>query len=320
MQSLTDEDADPDAFAPPSSRNSRRGPLAPVQGLAKPVTDAVALGRSAAGFAVRQTLATVRQPQRLTRLARDASDDASTVGKLLFSQPDPVGTLKGDQRAAHQVAWSTPLPLADVKAAGRALGATINDVLGAAVAGALRHHLEGHGEPAEEVKALVPYNLRPAGRPMSRGLGNRFGLVLLPLPVDVEDPVERVRLVHERMDAVKRSNEGAISFAILTAMGRTMAAVEERLIDFFTAKGTLVLTNVPGPRARISVCGAQVAGVLVWAPASGSLGMSVSIFSYAGEVTVGFLADAGLVEDPQALADDFCTEVAAITAATTALA
>jgi hypothetical protein len=85
-------------------------------------------------------------------------------------------------------------------------------------------------------------------------------------------------------------------------MGLTPPVVEARLIDYFSAKGSMVLTNVPGPRARLSVAGAPLAGVLVWAPCSGSIGMSVSIFSYAGKVTVGFLTDAGLVENPGALA------------------
>jgi hypothetical protein len=74
----------------------------------------------------------------------------------------------------------------------------------------------------------------------------------------------------------------------------------------------MVLTNVPGPRRRLAVVGTPLAGVLVWAPCSGSVGMSVSIFSYAGRVTVGFLVDAGLVPAPQTLADGFRSEVLAL--------
>ena len=84
------------------------------------------------------------------------------------------------------------------------------------------------------------------------------------------------------------------------------------MIDFFSAKGTMVLTNVPGPGATVSFAGTPVRGVLVWAPCSGSVGMSVSIFSYAGKVSVGFLTDAGLVPDPQKLADRFTRELRAL--------
>jgi diacylglycerol O-acyltransferase / wax synthase len=85
--------------------------------------------------------------------------------------------------------------------------------------------------------------------------------------------------------------------------------VEELLVDFFSSKATMVLTNVPGPRHRVALAGTPVQGVLVWAPCSGSVGMSVSVFSYAGHVTAGFLTDAGLVAAPQGLADDFRREV-----------
>jgi diacylglycerol O-acyltransferase len=71
----------------------------------------------------------------------------------------------------------------------------------------------------------------------------------------------------------------------------------------------MVLTNVPGPRRGVTLAGTPVRGVLVWAPCSGGVGMSVSVFSYAGKVAVGFLVDAGLVEDPQPLADGVAREV-----------
>ena len=148
--------------------------------------------------------------------------------------------------------------------------------------------------------------------PLPRDLGNRFGLVLLGLPVGIEDSLERLQAVHERMGAIKDSHEGAIAYGILGAIGHTPARVEELLVDFFGAKGTIVLTNVPGPPDTVTLAGTPVRGVLVWAPCSGGVGMSVSIFSYAGKVTVGFLVDAGLIENPQPLADGVEREVLAL--------
>jgi hypothetical protein len=162
------------------------------------------------------------------------------------------------------------------------------------------------------VHALVPFNLRPLDQPLPRELGNRFGLVLLGLPVGIEEPVARLAEVKRRMDAIKASHEGALAFGILGLIGRTPVQLEERLIDFFSAKGSMVLTNVPGPRRRLSLAGTPLGGVLVWAPCSGSVGMSVSVFSYAGDVTVGFLADAGLVPEPQLLANGFRRELLAM--------
>ena len=166
-------------------------------------------------------------------------------------------------------------------------------MLVSAVTGAVARAARRRRRRADEVHALVPFNLRPLDEPLPRELGNRFGLVLLGLPVGVADPVERTYEVKRRMDAIKHGHEGAITYGILELMGHTPPFVEERLIDYFSAKGSMVLTNVPGPRRQLSIAGTPLAGVLVWAPCSGSIGMSVSIFSYAGKVTVGFLTDAG---------------------------
>jgi len=159
------------------------------------------------------------------------------------------------------------------------------------------------------VHALVPFNLRPLDAPLPPELGNRFRLVLLTLPVATADPVERLLQTRARMETIKRSDEAPLAYGILDVMGRTPAPVERRLVDYFTAKGSLVLTNVPGPSRRLKLAGTPVAGVLVWAPCSGSLRMSVSLFSYAGKVTVGFLVDAVLMDDPQDLAAAFRDEV-----------
>jgi WS/DGAT/MGAT family acyltransferase len=235
--------------------------------------------------------------------------DARTVGKLVLPWSDPQSPIRGEQRPTHHVAWCDPIDLRRIKRAARRLDATVNDVLVSAVTAAVSDRL---GDSVSNVHALVPFNLRPLDEPLPRELGNRFGLVVLELPVGIEGAAERTAEVKRRMDAIKHGHEGAISYGILELMGHTPAAVEARLIDYFSAKGSMVLTNVPGPRSRLSVAGTELAGVLVWAPCSGSIGMSVSIFSYAGKVTVGFLTDAGLVPDPQTLADATRTHALAL--------
>jgi WS/DGAT/MGAT family acyltransferase len=263
----------------------------------------------AGGALLRRGADVVLHPRRT---ATTAVEDVQTLGKLLLPWSDPASPIKGELHRAHQVAWSRPIELWRVKRAGRRYGATINDVLIAAVAGTVGRHLQERGEDLDEVHALVPFNLRRLDRPLPAELGNRFGLVLVGLPVGIEDPVERIETVKRAMDDIKHGHEGPITLGILGMMGRTPQLVERRLIEYFSAKGSMVLTNVPGPRERLSVVGTPLAGVLVWAPCSGSVGMSISIFSYAGRVTVGFLVDSGLVSEPQTLADGFRSEVLAL--------
>lgn len=95
-------------------------------------------------------------------------------------------------------------------------------------------------------------------------------------------------------------------------MGRTPVQIEKRLVEMFSAKGTAVMTNVPGPRERVYFAGSPVRGVLVWAPRSGSVAMSVAIFSYAGEITVGLMVDGGLIPDPERIVRSFGREVEAL--------
>ena len=93
----------------------------------------------------------------------------------------------------------------------------------------------------------------------------------------------------------------------------TPLPVEQRLIGVFTPKATAVMTNVPGPRRAGLLRGhAASPGVLGWVPAGGEIGMGVSIFSYAGGVTVGLQVDAGLVPDPETIIAAFGEELAAL--------
>ena len=95
---------------------------------------------------------------------------------------------------------------------------TVNDVLMAAPPA----RCAAHRGPRRSSTAppLVPLNLRPLDEPLSPELGNRFGVVLADLPVEIEDQIDRLWEVNRRMDAIKHSDEGAISYGILDLMGR----------------------------------------------------------------------------------------------------
>jgi WS/DGAT/MGAT family acyltransferase len=268
-------------------------------------------GRVASGMA-HETIETFARPGHARELVEQAAADAQALAKLLFTPADTDTALRGELGVARKVAWTGRLDLEEIKAIAHAQGATVNDVLLASVSGALRRHLRDSGEEPREIRTFVPFNLRPLDQPIPRELGNRFGLVFLTLPVDVAGRRARLEELKRRMGAIKRSSEGPVSYAILQAVGLTPPGVEARIVDVFTAKASAVMTNVPGPREIVYLAGAPVRAVLVWAPTSGSVGMSVSIFSYRGEVTIGLLVDAGLVPDPQRIVRHTEQELAAL--------
>ncbi len=320
MLSLTDPaPGAPEAPIEEPSRDRARGPL---QGVAGPLAPALGAGRAVAGALAREGIETLRHPGHVGTLAGAAAGALRALAKEVGTPADPRGPLRGELHPGERVAWCRPIALADVRLIARAHGATVNDVLVAAVAGGLRRWMLGP-DPApvngvrperleREIHAMVPFNLRPLEQPLPRELGNRFGLVLLALPLLEADPVVRLREVHRRMRAIKDSPEGAVSYGVLGAMGLSPPAVAAQLIDLFSAKASLVLTNVPGPRAPVYLCGTRLRGVLVWAPCAGSVSTSVSIFSYDGRVTAGFMVDARLVPDPDAIVRAVDAELAAL--------
>jgi len=160
---------------------------------------------------------------------------------------------------------------------------------------------------------VLPVNLRPDDE--VELLGNRFGLVFLALPVGISDRGERLRVLKERMDAIKDSAEAVVTYAILDVIGMTTPAVETQAVRFFGSKATAVMTNVPGPRQTLYLAGAPVRSLMFWVPQSARLGLGVSIISYAGEVRIGVVTDSGLVPDPDAIVAGFHEELRAMMSA-----
>ncbi|NOK22513.1 WS/DGAT/MGAT family O-acyltransferase [Corallococcus carmarthensis] len=254
----------------------------------------------------------VREPILAGDLMREGAKGAAALGKLLVLPADPRSPLRGPLGSRKLAAWSEPIALERVKAVGRNLGGTVNDVLLTVVTGALRRYLDTRDAPLEDVHALVPVNLRPLDAPVPRELGNRFGVVFLRLPVHLAEPRRRLREVAKRMEHLKRSPEAVVTSGLLELLGRTPAALERVVVDVMGTKASLVATNVPGPRQPVSLAGTRLEGLTFWVPQAGHVGLGVSLFSYAGQVTVGVASDASRVPDPGALVAAFQDELGAL--------
>ena len=312
MLSLTD--GDPDAGI--VDRAQAAHPVArPLDSLSRPAARALTATRGLVETAWHQSMEVATRASGPTDVAAAGRGEAKTLAKLLLTGRDVDTVLKGELGVARRVAWSAALRLDQLKTIGRAFSATVNDVVLTAVAGALGSYLERRQSLVDELRAIVPVNLRPLDEPLPRTLGNRFGLVLLPLPVGIAPQRERLAEVKRRMDTIKHSPEGTLSYGFLSAIGLTPRHLQNVIIGQYASRGTAVMTNVVGPPERIHFAGAPVRGIAVWAPCSGEVGISVSIFSYAGEVRVGLAVDAGLVPEPQEIIDGLeaeCQELSAL--------
>lgn len=153
---------------------------------------------------------------------------------------------------------------------------------------------------------MVPVNLRPLDKAWQ--LGNRFGLAPLTLPIGIENPIERVYAVHRRMSEMKGSYQPLLAFAVLAVAGLFIKPVQDTILGMFAKKTTAVMTNVPGPAKPLMFCGATLRQNMFWVPASGDIGVGVSILSYGGGVQFGLITDEGLCPDPQQIIDRFAPE------------
>jgi diacylglycerol O-acyltransferase / wax synthase len=243
-------------------------------------------------------------------LARQAVQVAGDAAALVLMADDSPTRLKGTPGPHKKVAWCPPIPLAEVRAVGKALNCSINDVLMSCVAGAISQYLLAKGDDVagKEIRAMVPVNLRPIEQAYE--LGNQFGLAPVVLPIGIDNPVERVYEVRRRMGLLKGSTQPLLAFGLLALAGLLVKPAQDAMLSLFSKKTTAVMTNVPGPREKLKFCGATLEETLVWVPQSGTVGLGVSILSYGGGVQFGVISDAGLCPDPQAIIDEFEPEFA----------
>lgn len=234
------------------------------------------------------------------------------VTRKLLLDVLPSSLFSGEPGVDKRLTWSAPHPLPDIKAIGSATGSTVNDVLIAALSGALTRYLSTFGESVDHLTTMVPVNIRPPGQPLPRELGNRFALVMLHLPTAQMSVLERLDEVHRRMEQIKHSPEVLITTAVAEGIGHLHTPIDKPLVDFFAGKAIGVTTNVAGPREPRYLAGVELSGILGWVPGSGGQTLGVSIFSYADTVRIGFKVDAATVPQPEQLIAFFDAELACL--------
>ena len=195
--------------------------------------------------------------------------------------------------------------LATFKRIKDALGGTVNDVVLAVVTGSVRNWLQSRGIRTEglELRALVPVSIRTADE--HGDLGNRIALMRGPLPVYVEDPVRRLRVISEEMEGLKRSKQalGAEVISRFNDFAPPTLLAQASRINFSTRLFNLIVTNVPGPQLPLYVLGREMEEVFPVAFLPENHALAIAIMSYHGNIGFGLLADYDSMEDVEAIAD-----------------
>ena len=310
MQSITDGGSDPPKRRRKADDAGDGDWLSDA--VLKPLSDLTTKAIAMYGDGVAKSLDALSNPQMpllgSLEMVRTGYKVLSDVAALALLPDDSPTLLKGKPSGRKVVAWCEPLPLDHVKAVSKGLNCSVNDVLLSCAAGAIGSYLRGlDDDPAgKEIRAMVPVNLRPLEHAWK--LGNRFGLAPLVLPIGIPNPIERVFAVRQRMNELKGSYQPLLAFAILSLTGLLIKPAQDAVLGLFSKKTTAVMTNVPGPAQPLKFCGATLRQNMFWVPASGDVGVGVSILSYAGGVQFGLITDQALCPQPQQIIDRFGEE------------
>ena len=253
--------------------------------------------------AAQRALGAFQSPGRTLNEVREAAEG---LGEVVWAGLNPAPSIPlnvpiGPHRRLDRVRAE----LSDLKKIKDALGGTVNDVVLTVVSGALRRWLRSRGVRTEglELSALVPVSIRSEDE--QGQLGNRIAAMRGPLPVYIDDPVERLRIVREAMNGLKDSKQalGAEVIAGLSDFAPPTILAQASRLNFSTRLFNLIVTNVPGPQFPLYLLGRELHEIVPLAFLPEDHAMAVAIMSYNGKVDFGLLGDYDAMPDLDFFAD-----------------
>ncbi|MEA2411455.1 MAG: diacylglycerol O-acyltransferase / wax synthase [Thermoleophilaceae bacterium] len=303
-------DTKPEPDTPPPAEDTRWLP-APTPSSAQLLGEALYERATVPAEIVRGARALARGPRRI---AGAALGSLAGIGSMVRAGLSPAPKTPYNERIGpHRRFTWVRMQLADVKAIKDALGGTVNDVMLATVTGALGRHLRRRGVEMSadmELKAMVPVSVRSQE---ARGaLGNQVAAMMAPLPVGLEDPVERIERISDAMSHLKSGGQ-AVGAQVLTELAgfappnimsqASRVVARQRMFN-------LVVTNVPGPQFPLYMMGRQLEGLFPMVPLAPNQALGIAIMSYNGTINFGLVGDYDLMSDLDDLAGDLHASLA----------
>jgi diacylglycerol O-acyltransferase / wax synthase len=306
---------------PPGTAPAAEGEWSPrpLPSDAQLLADALLERATAPAEMARGVRATLRGPRHVAARLAGAALGVGAVARagLRSAPPSPLNVRIGPHRRFTWVRGD----LEEFKAVKNALGGTVNDVVLAAVAGALGRHLRRHGElePDTVLRAMVPVSVRAD---VERGaLGNRVAAMWASLPVGEGDPVTRLLTIAGEMSGVKESGQavGAQVLTELTGFAPPTILAQAARLSARQRMFNLVVTNVPGPQFPLYMLGRRLERMYPMVPLAANQALGIAIMSYDGQLNFGLNADYDALPDVERLADDLTASIAELVGAAGAI-
>jgi diacylglycerol O-acyltransferase / wax synthase len=271
------------------------------------------LGAVRTGLALAEgAIDALSHPEHALARAREAAEG---IGEIVWAglNPAPETPLNVDI-GPHRRFVGVGSSLEDFKLVKNAFGGTVNDVVLAVVAGALRSFLISRGIRTEgmEMRALVPVSVRAEDEHGAGG--NRIVVMRGPLPVYIADPVQRLRFVSAAMDGLKESKQalGAEVIAGVQNFAPPTILAQASRLNFSTRLFNLLVTNVPGPQFPLYVLGREMLEAYPVAFLPQHHALAIAIMSYNGQMNFGLLGDFDALPDIDAIGESIAEELATL--------
>jgi WS/DGAT/MGAT family acyltransferase len=254
--------------------------------------------------AVRTVARTGRRAWRVAQRVRGAEVRAGvplTAPKLTMNAPI----------TPHRTIAFASLPLADVKRAKDTLGVKVNDIVLEITTSAMRSYLDGRGElPDRSLVATIPTSVRTSDQ--ANTMGNRVSAMFARLPVELDDPIERIEAIrgstadakdlHEEVGGTTLQELAEVATPAMLSSAMRLVSTFKLIERFGGAVHNVVVSNVPGPPFPLYLTGARLEAMHPLGPIFDGAGLNLTVMSYLDRIDFGFLGCRELIPDLDVLA------------------
>ena len=245
---------------------------------------------------VRRAAARVPSAVRdLPSTVRGTVETAQSLARMLSPATTPLSPIMTGRSLSVRFDLLT-VPLTETKEAAKKADGKLNDAFVSAVAGGLARYHQRHGAPVDALRMTMPISIRSADD-TNLG-GNQFVPARFPVPVNIADPIERMRSVRELVRQQRAEPALAFTDTIAGVLNRLPTSTVTALFGGMLKGVDFVTTNVPGAPFPVYLAGAKVDGNFAFAPLSGSAA-NIALLSYLDELQIGVNTDPAAIPDPE---------------------